>query len=85
MARPGGVLEIRGPYETLEYHTSTCAHCGHVTVFVNPKQMQQVVDFCRGCSKLICLNCAGKPCRPWEQEMERQEARYLMLKDMGLA
>lgn len=46
--------------------------------------MHEHVDFCRSCGKLICNECAGKPCRPWEKEMERQEARYRMLKDMGV-
>jgi hypothetical protein len=41
--------------------------------FPSVKRMMEFVDICRGCMKLICLECAGKPCRPFEQEAERQE------------
>jgi hypothetical protein len=36
--------------------------------------MMEHVEICRGCMKLICLECYGKPCRPFEKELERQEA-----------
>jgi len=42
------------------------------------------VDVCRGCMKLICLQCAGKPCRPAEKEVERQEAEYRLAQKIGL-
>jgi hypothetical protein len=35
--------------------------------------MTDHVDVCRGCMRLICLQCVGQPCRPWEKECERLE------------
>jgi hypothetical protein len=56
-----------------EVHHSSCAHCQTGTEFPSMKEMMNYVEICRGCMKLICLECAGKPCRPWEKECERQE------------
>ncbi len=54
-------------------HSSTCSHCQHPTEFPSMKRMMEFVEICRGCMKLICLECYGKPCRPYESEAERQE------------
>jgi len=56
-----------------EEHASTCSHCQHSTNFPSLRAMMDHVDICRGCMKLVCLACAGKPCRPWEAEVERVE------------
>ena len=58
----------------VEVHHSSCAHCQKGTEYPSQKRMMEFVDICRGCMKLICLECVGKPCRPFEQEAERQEA-----------
>jgi hypothetical protein len=75
--KPGGVSEYFGPYgEITTVHCSTCAHCQRHTEFPSMRVMHEYVDICRGCMNLVCLECAGKPCRPWEKEVERQEAEY---------
>jgi hypothetical protein len=56
-----------------EVHASTCAHCTHITEFPSRKVMTDHVEICRGCMKLICLRCAGQPCRPAEAEADRVE------------
>lgn len=56
-----------------EVHASTCAHCTRITEFASRKVMMDHVEICRGCMRLICLGCAGKPCRPAEAEIERIE------------
>lgn len=71
--KPGGVAEYFEPLGVTTVHCSTCAHCQHHTEFPSMRTMHEYVDVCRSCMKLICLGCAGKPCRPWEKEMERQE------------
>ncbi len=71
--KPGGVSEYFGPQGVTTVHCSTCAHCQRHTEFPSLRKMHEHVDVCRGCMKLICLECAGKPCRPWEKECERQE------------
>lgn len=84
LIRPGAVGEYRCDGIVVEVYASTCAHCQHITEFPSLKAMTDHVDVCRSCMRLICLRCVGKPCRPWEREMERQEARGRMLRDMGL-
>lgn len=56
-----------------EVYASTCAHCTAITEFASARTMMDHVEMCRGCMRLICLNCYGKPCRPAEAEAERQE------------
>ncbi len=72
--KPGALGEYFGPKGIREEHSSTCAHCQKGTEFPSMRKMHEHVDVCRSCMKLICLECAGKPCRPWEKECERQEA-----------
>ncbi len=61
---------------TKECDTHTCAHCQKV-VFTPPnKKIEEVGDFCRGCMKVICLDCAGKGCSPFMKKLEAMEARY---------
>lgn len=81
--KPGSFVESTGPYGTVEEHASTCAHCQRITTFPNLKVMHQYIEVCRSCMRMICLECAGKPCRPWEKEMERQEARGRFLRDIA--
>ena len=72
--RPGSVTEYFG--EAGEYsisYSSTCAHCQRGTDFPSMKKMMDYVDVCRGCMKLICLHCVGKPCLPWEKQVEHME------------
>ena len=71
--RPGGVSEVFDPLGHIEIHSSTCAHCQKISDFSSLRKMHEHVDVCRGCMRLICLECAGKPCRPWEKECERIE------------
>lgn len=56
-----------------EVHASTCSHCAAITEFPSRREMLDHVDICRGCMRLICLGCVGKPCRPFEREAERVE------------
>ena len=58
----------------VEVHVSTCSHCQKQTEYPSQKRIMEFVEICRGCMRLICLGCYGKPCRPFEQEAERQEA-----------
>lgn len=87
--KPGGLVEVFGPLGITEMHASTCAHCQHITTFEgSARQMHKYVDICRNCMKPVCIDerdphgnivrhgCAGKPCDPWERNMERQEQAY---------
>jgi hypothetical protein len=83
--RPGGIAEEWDAYGNVtEMHTSTCSHCQHITNVPSLRRLHEVTDICRQCMKLICLECVGKPCIPFEKEAERQEARGRFLRDIGL-
>lgn len=56
-----------------EVCSSTCSHCGALTEFESRRKMFEHVDVCRGCMKLICLKCVGRPCRTQEAEAEQIE------------
>ena len=83
--KPGSVVEIRDAVGNLtEMHASKCVHCEQFTYFPSMKKMHETgIDVCRSCMRLVCKDCAGKPCRPWLKEVERQEARSRMLRDIG--
>lgn len=68
----GSILDA-GRVLAREVHASTCAHCAHITEYPSNKRMLDYVDICRGCMKLICLGCVGKPCDPVEAKVERAE------------
>ena len=77
MIKPGGINFYTDPYGTvIESYSSTCSHCQHITDFNSKKVMMDHVDLCRGCMKLICLECVGKPCLPYEKQAEIQEKEY---------
>lgn len=75
--KPGGIGQyFEGPMWTgrvREVHASSCGHCGRITEFDSRRKMMEHVDVCRGCMRLICLGCVGKPCVPQEAACERVE------------
>lgn len=72
--KPGGISEYFGPHEHVTVHASTCAHCQRITEFPSLRQMHEHVEVCRGCMRLICLQCAGKPCVTWLKQCDIEEA-----------
>ena len=66
-----------------EVHVSTCAHCQALSQYPSQKRMMEFVEICRGCMKLICLECLGKPCHPAEQEADRVEAEWRLQQRVG--
>ena len=75
--KPGGINFLSDPdLGVVESHSSTCSHCQRITDFPSMRRMMEYVEICRGCMKLICLDCIGKGCRPYEKEAERQELEY---------
>ena len=74
---PGGVGQyFEGEGFTgrcVEVYASTCNHCQAVTEFPSMRSMQEHVDICRSCMKLVCLNCHGLPCMPYDAVATREE------------
>jgi len=74
---PGGINFYFDPvFGEVESHSSTCKHCQKISDFASRRVMMDHVDICRNCMALICLDCVKKPCRPYEQEAERQEKEW---------
>lgn len=82
--KPGGVGQYFGPEGQVEIETSTCAHCNRITDIPNRRKMHEQVDICRSCMKLICLECADKPCTPFMKRVEEAEERGYRLRQMGI-
>lgn len=87
---PGSVGQyFEGPISDgrliVEVYHVTCAHCQSGTEFASKRSMMEHVEICRGCMKLICLRCYGKPCLPAEKraEIEEQEARLRARLEVG--
>jgi len=77
MRNAGGYLIMDRAGKTVERDTFTCAHCNSV-VFVQPRADPATMGgFCRSCMKLICPKCAGKPCAPFQKQIEAAERRDL--------
>lgn len=72
--RPGAIAQhFENGLLVREAYSSTCAHCQRMTEIPSKKAMMEHVDVCRGCMRLICLGCVGKPCVPFEKRAERLE------------
>lgn len=87
--RPGSFSEVwdgwvGDGYLVKTSYSSTCSHCQRGTDFPSMKRMTDYVDICRGCMKLICLQCVGKPCVPFEKQCEIDEAEYRLRKRLEL-
>lgn len=77
--KPGGVrITSDGGYASPTVtETSTCAHCQRITNIPSRRKMMDCVDVCRACMALVCLECAGKPCRAKMRQIEQsEEAAY---------
>jgi hypothetical protein len=85
----GGVARTGDPglaslAEWGEADTFTCNHCQkitHIPVRADPADMGGLCGICAG---LICPQCVGKGCTPWEKAMEISEAREDALRSYGL-
>lgn len=74
-----GQASVTSPESTRECDTFTCAHCQRI-VFVPVKQKpEDMGGLCRICDGLVCPQCVGKGCTPWEEAMRRIEARSAAL------
>lgn len=74
--KPGGMSQVFTCNGIEEFHSSTCSHCQKITDFPSIRKMHEYVDVCRGCMKLICLGCSGKPCITWLKQCEIEEALW---------
>ncbi len=75
--KPGGIGQyFNAEFGCVEVHSSTCSHCQRITEFPSMRRIMDYVEICRGCMKLICLQCHGKPCVTWLKQCEIEEAVF---------
>jgi len=55
-----------------ERDTFTCCHCQRI---VHVKPFQREFTRCGMCDALICQQCVGKECVPFEKKLAAMEAR----------
>jgi hypothetical protein len=61
-----------GQQAVTEHDTSTCAHCGHITII--RRSVEQDTGWCFKCTRLICLRCVALGgCDPIEAKLGRWE------------
>lgn len=83
-ARPeGGYLVTTGPHGITEASTFTCGHCQKIVMVRAKERPEDIGGLCYVCDRMICPHCVGQGCRPFEKDLEAQEARGRMLRDMG--
>ena len=100
MRAPSGYLVIVEPDRpVVERETISCFHCGRIvqvkpgtasTVYLltegaTGRTKEEPGAFCRICMRPVCLPChAIGTCTPWEQQMERSEARDRLRRSLRL-
>jgi len=66
-----GYATLTGPFGPVkEADTFTCHHCNKV---VHVKPFERRFTRCGMCDRLICEQCVGKGCDPFEKKLERME------------
>lgn len=84
MRNPQGYAVIVDPDEgTREADTFTCAHCQNVVHVKAKASPEELGGQCKLCMGLICSNCVGKGCDPFEKKLERMEERDRVLRSYG--
>lgn len=84
MRKPGGygiITEADG--SIVEHDTFTCCHCQRVTRVPPKAPPDQFGDFCRNCMRMVCVQCAGKPCTPFQKKLDEANERAYVLKTYG--
>lgn len=83
--REGGVAEwTYATGRVLTRPTLSCCHCNRVVIIEQGARAEDCGGFCRCCMKPTCSTCADKGCTPFERRLEQYEARYRMLRSMGI-
>lgn len=99
MLKPKGYAVIVSPAQPVrEFDSITCGHCQRVvfvkagsasTVYLIPTRplgsyREEPGASCRCCMRAVCLACHAKgTCTPWEQALERSEARDRLRRAVG--
>jgi hypothetical protein len=82
---PSGHGTESGPDGTHHEDFYVCCHCQRGTVVSPREDPANLGGLCKVCMRMICTRCVSKGgCDPWEEQMERMEARQRFLRSAGL-
>ena len=74
MLKPQGWICISDPQEGVtEIDTFTCFHCQRVIKVAPRQDPYSLGGLCYSCNKLICDQCVGKGCAPFEKQIKEME------------
>lgn len=85
MRRPQGYAVLASPDGVVETDTFTCGHDQRIVKVPPGADPASIGGLCKVCMQLICPQCVAKGiCTPWEQQMEKIEARDRFLRAAGI-
>ena len=67
-----------------ECDTATCNHCNTVFHIKPGMHPSDIGGFCRICEKIICCQCVGDVCIPFEKRLDAIEARDRARRSYGI-
>lgn len=69
---------------TTELDSFGCKHCGRITHVRARQDPAELGGLCKICMGLICSQCVGNGCDPFEKKLERWEAKEAARRSYGL-
>ena len=86
MRKPGGYGVLTDPAKgrAQEHDTFTCKHCSTIVRVKPLEPPENMGGLCKVCMSLICPQCVGKTCHPWEEKLRMMEAKTAALRSYGL-
>ncbi len=80
--KTGSVAEWTGPQGVVTCSSFTCCHCNTVVIIPVKARAEDCGGWCMRCMRCTCKACAGKGCRPFEQQLAEYEARMRLRAQM---
>lgn len=69
---------VISPFGQHEMKSFTCNHCNRVTFVDSGVDPTDTIAWkCTCCSKLVCKNCASKPCVPLQDKLDFYERGWI--------
>lgn len=76
MRNPGGIYIITSEFGCDEIDTFTCGHCNNIQLVKPKEKPEDLGGNCSICWKLVCSQCVGGGCSPFEEKLKRAEDRH---------
>ena len=60
-----------------EHDTFTCAHCNCIVIVKPLCDPASAGGHCKVCDGLLCPQCVGKGCKPFEKKLQEMEMKHI--------